>query len=448
MRMKISGIVCLLAALASVPCKADAITKWSLWSNGTRLRGANIYQRLVYPKLDAPGSLGAGPVGPPYTQQDFDRLAAMGANYVNISHPGLFREKPPYKLNPAIQNNLDRLIGMIAKANMFAVISFRTGPGRSEFTFFFDDAGTWFSRSYLNDNVWKQKDAQDAWGAMWKYTAERYRNNPVVVGYDLMVEPNSNHVWFNVFDPQQFYPNYSGTLYDWNQFFPRIIQRIRESDQNTPILVGALDYSAVSWLPYLQPAADSKTIYAVHQYEPFQYTTQMPPFDFKYPGLMDLNFDGNPDLFNRAWLNGFLNIVNRFKQNYRATVASNEFGVMRWEPGGSRFVADEMDLFEQRRMNYALWIWSGSWPRIVDFDDFDFTHGPDPDNHVPVASNLLGSIQNAWKRNRLRPSNVTFTDITGPATPLCCGGFGEPAVRKPARLSRFPLPHTRHHKTN
>lgn len=442
--MKIGGVFCLLmAVLAAIPCESAGLTKWGLWSNGTKLRGANIYQRRVYPKLDPPGSIGPGPVGPPYTQQDFDRLAAMGANYVNISHPGLFREKPPYKLDLAIQNNLDRLIGMIAKANMFAVISFRTGPGRSEFTFFFDDAGTWFSRSYLNDNVWKQQAAQDAWGAMWKYTAERYKNNPVVVGYDLMVEPNSNHVWFNIFDPRQFYANYSGTLYDWNQFFPRIIRIVRESDSNTPILVGGMDYSAVSWLPYLQPSEDRKTIYAVHQYEPYLYTTQNPPFDFTYPGTMDLNFDGIPDLFNRSWLNGFLNIVDRYKQRNHAPVASNEYGAMRWEPGASRFIADEMDLFEQRQMNYAIWVWSGSWPNITAFDDFDFTHGPDPENHEAVSSSaLLSSIQNAWKRNRLRPSNVTFTDITSPAVPLCCGNTEPPAVA-PKQRARVPLPHTR-----
>ncbi len=73
---------------------------------------------------------------------------------------------------------------------------------------------------------------------MWKYTASRYRNNPVVVGYDLMVEPNANHVWLDLWDPEQFYSQYSGTLYDWNQLFPRIIQGIRAVDPNTPLLVG------------------------------------------------------------------------------------------------------------------------------------------------------------------------------------------------------------------
>ena len=427
-----------------LPERLLALTRWDLWSTGTKLRGANIYQRRVYPNLDGREFLGPGPVGPPYTQQDFNRLAALGANYVNISHPGLFREKPPYKLDPAIQKNLDRLITMIGNADMFAVISFRTGPGRSEFTFFFDDAGTWFDPGYLNDTVWRSKTAQDAWGAMWKYTAQRYRNNPVVAGYDLMVEPNSNHVWLNLWDPEQFYAAYSGTLYDWNPFFPRILQSIRSVDSNTPVLVGGMDYSALAWMPYIQPAADQRTVYTAHQYEPWQYTTQSPPAEHGYPGLLDLDFDGEPDLFNRAWMNRFLSIFDRFKQQHHATAASNEFGVMRWEPGASRFIADEMALFERRGLNHALWVWSGSWPPIVAFDDFDFTHGPDPDNHREVESRLMEVIKANWRRNRLRPSNAGFTDLTGPAVPLCCAVYEAPAPGPSgAYKGGLPLPHTR-----
>ena len=54
--------------------------KWALWVGGTQLRGANIYQRRTYPELDGPEFMGDGPVGPPYTQGDFDLMAAMGAN--------------------------------------------------------------------------------------------------------------------------------------------------------------------------------------------------------------------------------------------------------------------------------------------------------------------------------------------------------------------------------
>ncbi len=222
---------------------------WMLWTQGTQLRGANIYQRRVYPDLDGTEFMGAGPVGPPYTQDDFDSLAAAGANYVNISHPGLFTETPPYELDPQIQMHLDDLLAMIANADMFAVISFRTGPGRAEFTFMLEDVGDWFDESDLNDSVWRDAEAQEAWVAMWRYTAQRYRDDPIVVGYDLMVEPNANEVWLDEWDPEAFYEDYGGSLLDWNQLHPRISAAVREVDAQTPILVGGMGYSSLDWLP-------------------------------------------------------------------------------------------------------------------------------------------------------------------------------------------------------
>ena len=68
----------------------DPADKWSLWTHGTQLRGANIWSRVVVPDLDGTEFLGAEHVGPPYTQEDFNRLAELGANYINLSHPGLF----------------------------------------------------------------------------------------------------------------------------------------------------------------------------------------------------------------------------------------------------------------------------------------------------------------------------------------------------------------------
>ena len=382
--------------------------KWALWAGGTHLRGANIYQRRVYPELDGPEFMGPGPVGPPYTQEDFDQLAALGANYVNISHPGLFIETPPYTLDQDVQDNLDHLLDMIAQADMFAVISFRTGPGRSEFTFFWGEDSDWFDASYYDESVWQERAAQDAWAAMWRYTAERYRDNPIVVGYDLMVEPNANEVWLDVWDAKDFYANYSGTLYDWNQFYPRITTAIRQADPNTPILIGGMAYSAVEWLPYLQPTGDQRTVYTVHQYAPHAYTHQAPPLTKTYPGVFDIDWDGDDEVFNRAWLDHLLSTVDTFTAEHGVPVAVNEFGVVRWEPGAAEFMDDQMGLFEQRGMNYALWLWETSWtPYAEAVDAFNFRHGPDPKHHADVTrSDLMDVIVKYWGRNAIRPSDT------------------------------------------
>ncbi len=415
--------VAMVPATTATQQPATRITsdaKWALWNHGTQLRGANIYQRRIYPALDGPTFMGPGPVGPPYTQVDFDHLAALGANYVNISHPGLFRETPPYTLDTAVQSNLDKLLAMAAKADLFAVITFRTGPGRSEFWAFWgedtasDPQNGWFNPAYYNNQVWGDQAAQNAWVAMWRYAASRYKDNPIVVGYDLMCEPNSNEVGsypagqpLDAWDPAAFYRTYSGTLYDWNQLYPRISAAIRQVDATTPLLIGGMGYSAIDWLPYLQPTGDPHTVYTVHQYAPMAYTHQKPPnLKNSYPGHFDTDDDGTAENFDRAWLYQWLSPVDTFTRTHQVPVAANEFGAMRWQPGVANFMDDEMNLFETRGMNYALWLWKSSWPPLqADVDAFNFRHGLDPTHHMDVSdSALIRSIKTHWQRNQVRPS--------------------------------------------
>lgn len=405
------------------PQLADKMELWDM-KTGPHLRGANLWQRRVWPELDGPDFMGPGPVGPPFTQEDFDRLAALGCNYVNISHPGLFTETSPYRVDKDIQENLDTLLAMIAKADMFAVISFRTGPGRSEFTFVSEDLGDWFDESYLNDSVWQDKEAQDAWVAMWQYTAERYKDNPIVAGFDLMVEPNSNETGshcvydrLDIWDPEEFYDEYGGTLYDWNQLYPRIIDGIREVDENTPILVGGNGYSGIEWLPYLKVVRDKRVVYMIHQYLPTQYTHQnYTSIKCSYPGMCDVDWDSQKEQLGRAWLEDLLSIIDTFTARHNVPVAVNEFGATRWVPGAAEFMDDEMGLFEEKGMNNALWEWQVWEPFSAKVNYFNFLFGPDLHNTTEVPNALKDVITKYWNQNTVRPSNFySLSPILSPS---------------------------------
>lgn len=374
--------------------------KFDLWSTGVHLRGANLYQRRVYPELDGEDFLGPGPIGPPYSQADFDDLAALGANYVNLSHPGLYSEAPPYRLDADVQANLDALIDMAEAADLFVVISFRTGPGRSEFAIF--EGHDWFPQDLINNEVWTDQAAQDAWADMWRSTAQRYAGRSVVVGYDLMVEPNGSSTIFGTFDPEEFYADHRGSLADWNQLYPRISAAIREIDADTPILISAMSYGSLNWLPYLEPTGDERTVYTVHHYEPFSYTHQDPAADVAYPGQIET--DAGPEEVNRAWLDALLAPVDAFKADRGAPVAINEFGVTRWSAGAAAYFADQADLFESRGINHAVWLWESSHPPLAEFDDFNFRHGADSDNHQDLESALQDAVRASWSRNTDRPS--------------------------------------------
>jgi len=389
--------------------------KMDIWDScdGTQLRGANILQRLAYFELDGPPSdsrpIGPGTIGPPYSQKDMDKLAELGANFVVISHAGVFTETFPYTLDQNVQDNLDNTLDMIEEADMFAVISFRTGPGRSESAFIGEETSSSLQSNLQHDRVWEDKEAQEAWVDMWRYTAERYQDRNIVVGYELMVEPNANELFFKIFEPQNFYPKYSETLFDWNQLYPQITNAIRQVDNDTPILVSSMEWGAVKWLPYLKPTGDERTVYSVHQYEPFHYTNQQPHGNNTYPGMLDVNLSGKEDKFDKVWVENFMEYVDIFIEDNHAPVAVTEFGAVRWVPGAAEFMEDQMTVFEGKGINYAIWFWGPSWkPYSEQSNDYNFRYGQDPINTEDLTSNdLMDVIIKHWENNTLRPSLIT-----------------------------------------
>jgi hypothetical protein len=393
---------CLLSGCE--PTERDAClepaSKIELWANGTCLRGAGIYQRRVYPEYDGDG-LGPGPVGPPYTADDFAALRALGANVVDISHPGIFTEAAPFELDEAVLENLEAAVDRAAGAGLFAVISFRTGPGRNEFAFLDEEDPSWIGESLDDESLWQSEAAQDAWVAMWRATAALFRDHRAVVAYDVMVEPNSNEL-VGAYAPQEFYPEYGGTLYDWNRLAARLVAAIREVDAETPILVGALGWSDPSWLDHLAPIDDARTVYAVHQYQPNTYTSQAPDAGLAYPGRFDADGDGAEDDVNLDRLLAALEPIDAYRMVTGAPVAVNEFGTVRWAPGAAAFVADEIDALEQLGTGWAIWMWYPSFEPWRELDDYSLESGPDAGAHDPAPGNdLLRAVGGALSLNTI-----------------------------------------------
>ena len=398
---------------ANIPDSGDGqplVSKFSLWQDGPKLRGANIYQRRIYPELDF-DTFGNGMVGTPFTAADLTALSTLGANVVHISYPGVFTETAPYILDEAILANLEQLVTLINEADMFVVIGFRTGPGRSEFTFFRGEEGSWFDESYFNDDVWIDAAAQTAWADMWRFTAEHFRDHPAIVGYELMIEPNANDVWLDEWDPGRFYEQHGGSLYDWNPLAASISSAIRQVDLDTPILIGGMGYSSIAWLPYIEPTGDLRTVYTAHQYEPFVFTHQEPASaENSFPGQFDADFDGQIDFFDISWLTMLFDQVSLFRIRSQAPVAITEFGAVRWSPGSADFLTQQMELMERNGLNHAIWAWSSTWELDLGYyDGFTYRYGSDPGNKMQEPNNdLMIALRTFWLQNTLRPSNTFF----------------------------------------
>lgn len=343
--------------------------KIHLWDNATgpHLRGAVIPQRRVYPEIDGDTFLGPGPVGAPITDQSLDELAARGANLVLLSYPGVFTEQPPFQPDPAIEDHLARLIERCVSRGLFVVIGFRSGPGRSEFTFHRDSAGDWFPASMINERVWRDVAAQDAWCSMWRDVAQQYSSHHGIAGYLPMVEPNASHVV---------------SQFNWPEFALRMAAAIREADTDTPILLSPDGYANAVYAAELDTGGVSNSVLLLHDYSPYAYT-HAPPMGAAY--------------FSEASAAIAAPLADRW--------AIGEFGVQRWAQDSDLFLRLRLQSLEEQGANSAFFNWPTGWGPYEQVENaWNPFMGTDADNNRRLdGAPLLRVLQRYWSLNSIRP---------------------------------------------
>jgi hypothetical protein len=338
-------------------------------------------------------------------------LAHAGANYLNISHPGILREKRErgqYSLEEAALKNLRQLVKCAGEAGLFVVIAYRTGPERREEIFNGDQEPS---------KVFVDVQAQDGWVEMWVKTAEALKDSFNVVGYDLMVEPDTG-----------------GRPERWNALAKRLIAAIRAKDSLTPILLEGADGGDLESLLKMNardfdPKGNLRLVFSLHQYEPYDYSQQTEgKWEYKCPSLEDRNGKPKPSEYisyspqRKERLKSIYAAFSEWRNKQNAVVAVNEFGVVRWAggwggdqrsdqamPDAHEFIRDQLELLEALGINHAIWKWDPT--TCEGDDDFNFLHGQLFSSHKDTPSQLRQKIITNWQKNalrRIRPFRAQF----------------------------------------
>jgi hypothetical protein len=123
--------------------------------------------------------------------------------------------------------------------------------------------------------------------------------------------------------------------------------------------------------------------------------------------VFDLDWDGVPDSFNIDWLKSYFQIIDEYQGKWGNPVAVNEYGIVRWAPGGSAFLDDQLSLFEQLGLNHAIWMWDPAWePWIEEVNAMNYRFGIDPlAKGEELPNPLIDILRTYWSLNTLRPSN-------------------------------------------
>lgn len=121
--------------------------------------------------------------------------------------------------------------------------------------------------------------------AIWKQIAERYKDRPSTVYFELLNEP---HGKFN--DAPQL----------WNDLLAKALAVVRKSNPARPVIVGPAGWNSLWRLGELKLPDDPNLIVTVHYYDPFTFTHQ--GAEWVQPVMpTGVTWNGNARSFSSGW---------------------------------------------------------------------------------------------------------------------------------------------------
>lgn len=225
------------------------------------------------------------------TKEDIHFIKSLGLNHIRI--PFNYRlfttDYPYYELKGIGYELLDSVISWCKKENLYVILDMHCAPGGQTG----DNIDDSFGYPFLFDS----QKAQELTAAIWKKIAENYKDEKIVIGYDLLNEPIAHY-----FDAERLKPLLE-------QLYKKITSAIRDVDTNHIIFLGGAiwdsDFSIFS-KPF-----DNKLVYTFHKYwtSPTQEVIQSYiVFRDKYNVPIWLGESGKN---TNQWINEFREVLER-----------------------------------------------------------------------------------------------------------------------------------------
>jgi len=181
------------------------------------------------------------------TAPDIHYMKAIGMNSIRV--PFNYRlftsEKYMGETNPNHGFELlDKLISWCKKEQLYILLDMHCAPGGQTGDNIDDGEGYPF--------LFESEKDQQLTIDIWKRIAARYKNESIIIGYDLLNEPIATY-----FEADHFNPKLEG-------LYKKITAAIRQVDKNHLIFLGGAQWDS-NFAPFGQPF-DNKLVYTFHKY--------------------------------------------------------------------------------------------------------------------------------------------------------------------------------------
>lgn len=183
------------------------------------------------------------------TRDDIRFLAATGSNTIRLPfHYKLFTDED-YMGLVADQDGfarIDKLIGWCREAGLYIILDMHDAPG--------GQTGDNIDDSYGYPWLFESEKSQAQFCEIWERIAARYKNEPVVLGYDLLNEPIA-----------PYFKNMAELNDKLEPVYRKAVEAIRKVDKNHIILLGGAQWNG-NFKPFKAPQYDDKIMYTCHRY--------------------------------------------------------------------------------------------------------------------------------------------------------------------------------------
>ena len=183
------------------------------------------------------------------TREDIEFIASTGANTIRVPfHYKLFTDEDYMGLTSDQDGfkRLDDVIGWCRESGLYVILDMHDAPGGQTGDNIDDSCGyPW---------LFESEASQKLFCDIWRNIAEYYRNEPVILGYDLINEPIA-----------PYFDNVAQLNALLEPLHKRVTAVIREVDPNHVIMLGAPQWNG-NFAPFTDWTYDDNIMYTCHRY--------------------------------------------------------------------------------------------------------------------------------------------------------------------------------------
>ena len=326
------------------------------------------------------------------TEKDIRDLASWGANIVRWQYI------PDSKLNPEVKDPkgygelldddlkyLDSLLPVFKECGIYVLYDMHSLPGGRMRDNLILPGSTDLAKYAQGSgafHLFYHKGFLDCYLEQWRKIARHFKDEPQIVGYDLMNEPVQRSV----------------ATYELVQVQYMAAQEIRKIDPEKPIVFESNDAASPEAYRTQLPLPIKNIIYEVHMYNPSGFTHQgvgggsrfkADGSPITYPGVVGKKY------YDREELKKELSAVRKFQQQYGARIYIGEFSAIRWAPGADKYLEDIISIFEE----YG---WDWTYHAFREWNGWSVEHTEDFDNRKPATyeTTRKKALLNGFRNNK------------------------------------------------